>query len=115
MRLIKTPQTPATVDSLAAMEFAAVKDFRKYDKTERLTKSHKMIEDLRPMLVLAVELMALDKAELVDKLASDEGHATFGPALMWFAHAADKAKAVHELLHSAELRLATALAVVEGR
>jgi hypothetical protein len=114
MHLINTPKTKSTVKSIVALEFAAVKEFRGCDKAKRLTKSHNMIERLRPMLVLAVELMALTKPELVEKLESEEGHAVFGPFLMQLADAADTAKAVHELLHSAELRLASALAVVEG-
>lgn len=54
----------------------------------------------------------MGKDELVTRL--DEQYDELGPRLMELADASDAAKLVHELLESAEARLAVALSVVEG-
>jgi hypothetical protein len=98
----------ATVEEIAAVEFAAMKQFRGLTRAERLRKIH----DVWPMAALAIEIVGLNKSELVARVA--EKYESFGPALMRLAHAADRAKVQLDLISAAECRLAVALAVVEA-
>ena len=107
-----SPRTPVSVSQLAAMEFKGAKDIAAMSKDERLRKIHGLVDNVRPMAVLAGELMAFDKDELIAKVAANiELH---GPFLMALAHAGDDLKALQNIVMSAEMRLAVALANVEG-
>jgi hypothetical protein len=104
--------TPATIKSIAAFEFAAVKEFRNLSKVERLRNAHGLVDRVRPMAVIAGEILAVPKEELIAKVA--DGYEILGPCLMQLADAKDDARALMELIGSAEVRLAVALANVEG-
>ena len=54
-------------------------------KVTRLKKLHGIAEDVRAMAVIASEIVAMDKAELVAKV--DDKHEHFGPFLMQLARA----------------------------
>jgi hypothetical protein len=103
---------PATVAEIAAFEFGAIKEFRGLTKAERLRKTHSIADGVRAMAVLAAEIVAMDKPKLIAKVS--EKYDVLGALLMEFAEAADDAKALLEIIQSAEARLAVALAVVEG-
>lgn len=102
---------PATHGEIAALEFAPAKELRRLSKTARLTKSHEMVDRVRPMLVLAAEIVAMKKEKLIALV--DEDHKTFGPFLMDLAHAGKDAEALAGIIRTAEIRLAVALANVE--
>jgi hypothetical protein len=112
MRVIKADRTPATVEAIAALQFAAVKQFRGSTQEERIRKAHALADRIRPTLVIACELVGLERAELIDRV--EKNYEVLGPALMALAHAREDAKAILEILASAEVRLATALANVEA-
>jgi hypothetical protein len=107
----KSDRPPATVATLAAIEFEGVKDFVEMSKDERLRKIHGVLDDVRPLVVLAGELMASDKDELVPKVAANIE--LWGPFLMSLAAAGDDLKMLHDIVSSAELRLAVGFANVE--
>jgi hypothetical protein len=64
------------------------------------------------MAVIAREIAVMEKAELINKV--DEKYEVFGPFLRQLADAKDGARALMELIGTAEIRLAVALANVEG-
>jgi hypothetical protein len=103
---------PATVASIAAIEFGGVKEFVQMTKDERLRKIHGLLDNVRPIAMLAGELMASDKDELIAKLAPNID--MWGVFLMGLADAGDDLKMLHNIVSSAEMRLAVAFANVEG-
>jgi hypothetical protein len=112
MRVIENKSPPATVASIAAMEYRAVKAFRGVTQAERIKKSHGLIDRVRPMMVAAAEIVGMSKSELIEKVKKN--YETLGPALMLLAEATQAAEAVREIVQAAEIRLAVALAAVEG-
>lgn len=72
----------------------------------------KMIDRIRVAALVAVEFLVFDKDELIARAAAD--YETLGPVLMALADAADTLKGLREIVTAAELRLAIALANVEG-
>jgi hypothetical protein len=64
------------------------------------------------MAVLAGEIMAADKPKLITMV--EKAYDELGPCLMQLAHAKEDARALMEMIGSAEIRLAVALANVEG-
>lgn len=54
----------------------------------------------------------MDKSELIERVS--DKHEQFGPFLMQLAYAKDKARVMMELIGTAEVRLAVALANVDG-
>ena len=94
------------------MQFAAVKEFQGLSKEERIGLAHDKIELMRPYAVIAGEILAQDKDNLIATVRAN--HDLWGPFLMGLAEASETAQALLEILHSAECRLAVALAFVEG-
>lgn len=103
---------PASVSQLAALEFAAVREFRKYSRNDRLRKAHGIVDSLRPITVIALEIIAMDKGELIRRVRKQ--YDTFGPFLAELSQATDAASSLLDIVKSAECRLAVALANVEG-
>jgi hypothetical protein len=89
----------------------ALKQFRNLSKTERIQKIHDTVDRIRPMAVLASELLTKEKPELIALV--DEQYKKFGPFLMQLAHATNDAKALANVIGAAEVRLAAALANIE--
>ncbi len=113
LKLIKNrKEKPATIAQIAAMEFAAMKEYRGLTKVERLKKIHGVTDDVRALAVLSCDILAMDKSELIKKVS--DKYEQFGPFLMQLAYAKDNARALLELIGTAEVRLAVALANVEG-
>jgi len=110
--IVETPDSkPATHAEIAILEFAPVKEMRRLSKTARVKKSHAMVERVRPMAVLASEIISMKKAELTARVA--EKYEDLGPCLMYLADAGEDAKALAGIIRMAEMRLAVALANVE--
>jgi hypothetical protein len=103
---------PATAEKIAVMEFGPIARIARLPKAKRQKNTDNLVASVRGFSLLAVELVAYDKARLVERVAKD--YDTFGPLLMGLAHAADDAKALLQLLQAAEVRLAVAIAVVES-
>ena len=104
MKLVESgPQGPrATIPEIAAIEFAAVKQLRRLSKRARLKKAHEIVGRVRPMVLLAGEIMAADKAQLISMV--EEAYDEFGPALMLLANARTDARALVEIIRAAEVR-----------
>src|SRR6266508_1132774 len=111
LSVIENNSPPATHASIAALQFSDVKLFRNMTQAQRLKKSHDIADAVRPVAVLAAELLAIDKAELVAKVKTE--YEVLGPMLMWLAHGAENARCMMNIIKSAEARLAIALANVE--
>jgi hypothetical protein len=79
---------------------------------QRVERVRKIFAGIYPLAVLALEIVAHDKDELIER--TRKHYETFGPSLMMFTEARGDAKAVMDMIRSAELRLAAALAVIEG-
>jgi hypothetical protein len=73
-KAIEDKSESATVAEIAALEFAAVKEFRGLTKMERLKRVH---NDVRMLAIVAAEIVAMDKPELV--AAAKEKHEQLGP------------------------------------
>jgi hypothetical protein len=102
---------PATHAQIAALEFGLARPFRKMSQKQRIRKAHDLVNRLRPWAVIALETVAFDKQELIDRVA--EGYDDLGPMLMHLARAGEDARALLDLIRSAEVKLAVALANVE--
>ena len=102
----------ASVKQIAAMQFTAQRTLRRHSKKERVDLTVGLAEKVKLPAVIAVEIIAMSKKELVEHVAGDLEK--WGPSLMDFAKAHDGAKALCELIGSAEARLAVAIAAVEG-
>jgi hypothetical protein len=96
---------------LAAMDFAAAKFLEGQTKDDRLKRSHELVTSIGAMFAIAVESLAMSKAELLAKVTED--HDLFGSMLLEFAETRKDAELVSSLLRSAELRLAAVMATVE--
>ena len=102
----------ASVKQIAAMQFTALKDFRQQSKKKRVELTSGLVDKVKIPAVVAVEIIAMTKKELVDHVAGDLEK--WGPSLMALAEAHDDAKALCDLIGTAEARLAVAVATVEG-
>ena len=71
-----------------------------------------MARNVYKMNIIAAGLSVYDKDALVKHVA--ENHATVAPWLMQLHEAAKDARCIADTIEAAELRLAVALAVVEG-
>jgi hypothetical protein len=102
----------ATINDIASIEFRGLKDFSSMSKDERRRDTNALFDQLRPIAILAVELLSLDKDELVNKAAAEKD--TWGSLLSALAATAESLKGFQEIFSAVEIRLAVALANVEG-
>jgi hypothetical protein len=102
----------ATINEIASIEFRGLKDFSSMLKDERRRDTDALFDQLRPMAILAVELLSLDKDELVNKAAAEKD--TWGSFLSALAATAESLNGLQEIFSAVEIRLAVALANVEG-
>ena len=102
---------PATVQELAQLEFRALKYFRGLSQKQRIEKTHRVVDAIRPMAVLASGIVAMEKSELIARVEAK--HDRFGEMLPQLTQAKDDANAISEVIAAAETRLAVALADVE--
>jgi hypothetical protein len=109
---MKTIGDPATIGEMASVEFQGLKNSFTMRQDERLRNIDALIDDLRPMAILAVELLAFDKEELIDKVSGD--YDRWGSFLIALAEASDTLKALQDIVSTAEARMSIALANVEN-
>jgi hypothetical protein len=105
---MKTECEPATIGQIASVEFQGLKDFFKMPKDERLQNINMLIEQIRPMAILAVEVLAFDKLDLIAKVSSDPDR--WAPFLTGLADAVDAQEALKDIVSAAEARMVIALA-----
>jgi hypothetical protein len=103
---------PATIAEMAQVEFRALKALRGLSRQDITAKFSGLTGFLGPMAVAAGEIVALEKAELITRVA--EHYDVLGPLLMQLAEATSDAKLLVDVIQAAECRLAVALANVEG-
>jgi hypothetical protein len=108
----RTNEPAATVEQIAAFEFKAVTKIAKMSKQKRIENLRALADSVYKMSVIAAGLVTHDKDALVKLVA--EKHDIFGPWLMEMNKAADQAQALVDIIKSGEIRLAVALAIVEG-
>jgi hypothetical protein len=109
---MKAECEPATIDEMAAAEFQDLKAFFKMPKDDRLRNINVLIEQIRPMAILAVELLEFDKLELIAKVSADP--ARLSAFLTGIADAVDALEALKDIVSVAEARMVIALANIEG-
>jgi hypothetical protein len=97
---------------MAQLEFRALKLFRNTSRDQRLKQIHGFVENVRPMVVAAGEIVIMSKVELIAKVEAK--HDVFGQMLMDLADKKEDAKAILDVISAAEARLMVALANVEG-
>ena len=118
MRLVHARKPPTAKEiaeeaqKFAQMEFRALKLFRNMSQDERLRQSHGFVENIRPMVVAAGEIVVMTKADLITKV--EAGHNVIGEMLLDLANTKEDAKAILDVISAAEARLVVALANVEG-
>jgi hypothetical protein len=118
LRLVHARKPPAAKEiaeeaqKFAQMEFRALKLFRNMSQDERLRQSHGFVENIRPMVVAAGEIVVMTKADLITKV--EAGHNVIGEMLLDLANTKEDAKAILDVISAAEARLVVALANVEG-
>jgi hypothetical protein len=103
---------PAPSAEIAMMEIRVLKAIRGLSKEERTKRSIAIGRSLRPMAVLAADIVALSKAELGAKVADDA--ALFGGFLTDLAQAKADAKALLDVVRVAESSIVAALAAVNA-
>jgi hypothetical protein len=103
---------PATTEQIAAMEFEGVKRIARMSKQDRKQSLHAMADRVYKAVQIASDFLVLDKPEAIDLVRKN--YDVFGPSLMELAYSADDARALFEIIRSGEVRLAVALAVIEG-
>lgn len=108
---MKARKQPATVKQMSTVQFTAQRDMRRHSKKERVKLTAGLADKVKLPAVVAVEIIAMTKKELVARVAGD--YEKWGGSLLEFATAHDDAKALCEIIGSAEARLAVALATVE--
>jgi hypothetical protein len=112
MRVIENTAKAATEADIAVLEFKAVKELRKLPKEKRQSRTFEMTKNVNSFAQVAIEILAQEKDELIETVRTK--YDIFGPALMGLHHAGVDAKALHGMIQAAEIRLASALGVVEG-
>jgi hypothetical protein len=107
LRLVPNKATPATDTEIAQLEFRALKIIRNLSKDERLTRTHELVEFVRPMTIVAGEVVAMTKAQLSKDI--EDKRNLFERMRSDIAGVKDNAKAIIDLLSAAEARLTIAL------
>jgi hypothetical protein len=112
LQLVPSKATPATEIEMAQLEFRALKVIRNLSKDERLTRAHELVECVRPMTVIAADVVAMTKAQLAKDV--EDKRDLLVRMQSDIARVKDDAKAIIDLLWAAETRLAIALTDVES-
>jgi hypothetical protein len=77
-----------------------------------LTKVNDLVDQVRPMAVIASEILSKTKPELIALV--DEHYETWGKFLMQLAEATKDTKMLADVIHAAECRLAVTFANIEA-
>jgi uncharacterized protein YgbK (DUF1537 family) len=107
LELVPNKAKPAIDVEIAQAEFRALKVIRNLSKDERFTRMDEILDLVRPMTIVAGEIVAMTK----DQLAEDvkEKRDLFVQMRSDITRAKDAAKAIVDLISAAEARLAGAL------
>jgi hypothetical protein len=108
LQLVPNKVQPANDTEIAQIELRALKIIRNLSKDERLARTHELVEVVRPMTIVAGEVVAMTKAKLSKDVEEKRDH--FVHLQSDVAKAKDDAKAIVDLLSAAEARLTVALA-----
>jgi hypothetical protein len=109
-KIAMSPQ--ATTKGAAEIRFQPVKGIRRLPKEQRFKNSAGLVANVRPWTILASEILACSKKELIAKVEAD--HDAWGSFLADLDAAEDAARAINKLIGAAKARLAVALVNVEG-
>jgi hypothetical protein len=107
-----TEAEPVTIDEIASVDFKSVKTYFTIPEDQRLHNADVLIDQIRPMAILAVELFAFDKLELIAKVSSAPD--LWGFCLTALGETTDALKALQDIVGAAEARMTIALANIEG-
>ncbi len=106
------PEPKMTVGELAAFEFKGVREFKGLSEKQRKRRAWIKADHIYRMAQLALTIVAMEKEELVTCVRKN--YDTMAPALADFTQAGICAETIREIIISAEMRLAVALAVIDG-
>ena len=107
LQLVPSKAAPATEIEIAQLEFRALKAIHNLSKDERLTRVRELVECVRPMTVIAADVVAMTKAQLSKDV--EDKRDLFVRMRSDIARVKDDAKAIIDLLSAAEARLTIAL------
>jgi hypothetical protein len=107
LQLVPNKATPAIDAEIAQVELRALKIIRNMSKDERLSRTLELVEVVRPMTIIAGDVVATIKAELIKDIEEKRDH--FVRVRSEISKAKDDAKAITDLLSAAEARLTIAL------
>ena len=107
LQLVPNKAKPANDTEIAQVELRALKIVRNMSKDERLARTHELVEAVRPMTLIAGDVVAMTKAQLSKDVEDKGDH--FGRMRLDIAKAKDDARAIVDLLSAAEARLTIAL------
>ena len=95
---------------MASIKFKGMKRLARMSKEKREEQVRGLARKVYKAAGMAAQLVILDKAEIVEMVRENFD----GGGLLWaLADAAEDAKALLDIIHSAECRLACCLAVLE--
>jgi hypothetical protein len=96
----------ATIKEIASIEFQGI------PRTERMHDVDALIDQIRPIAVLAVELLSLDKGELVGKAVAEPD--VWSSYLTALGETSESLEGLQNIISAAEVRMAVAFANVAG-
>jgi hypothetical protein len=100
------------ISEIARLDFEPDHDVRAMPSAERLDSVGDIANSVRVVAMIAIDIVALTKPELI--AAVHEDAEAYGPNLAWFSDAKEAAELLRDILAAAEKNLAIALANVEG-
>jgi hypothetical protein len=103
---------PVTVAQIGAVSFSAIPELAAQTQATRITCAHNLARQVRTAAVIAAEIVAMDKPNLVARVGEETE--TFAHILIKLTDAVATARALVEIMHAAELRVSSALVVVTG-
>jgi hypothetical protein len=102
-----------TAEEVAGIEFDAMPEVAHHTKAERIERARNLIRSAGPTLVAAIELLAMDQAQMLKLVRNADDIPSWLPI---FGRAAEDALAICEMIYTAQTRLAIAIAAAgDGR
>ena len=103
--MIPDDDNPELTKFMVAMRFAGHGDFATLPREERQARVKAMIQDISIAFAAAVEIMAMDKAQLIERRAWDKPL-----KVETLATVSKAAQAVHQIMEAAAARVMCAMA-----
>jgi uncharacterized protein YgbK (DUF1537 family) len=107
LQLVPNKAKPAIDVEIAQAEFRALKIIRGLSKDERFTRMDEFLGLVRPMTIVAGEIVATTKDQLTEDV--EEKRDLFVQMRSDISRAKDAAKAIVDLISTAEARITVAL------